>query len=447
MKYSLENEKFDTCMEPSDWRYAAAIVGLEKYFIYFDEVEYERTSECIKFCRKDITQERYLKFVEYYYKEDLQHKQVEERMYQEEYTEEQIKMINDLLRGNSIMKKVFGKVKFNGTNMQEILELIDENRMDLIKETFRNKSNLYANFANTGQLFEDEKSCCRLLGYYVDGGRKSKSIAYQFDTNTFVSQDDLIFDFIPFAFTGNRVAFFINSNYSLQELLAVNTVFRERTKQEFSKENTKIKNERQVLFKMIQESSDFLNYDVEVITKEKDEQFFKTMYVRKESIQILRSIKDYEVFCFSLKVNDTYYIDVQRKVMDCILNLVRTDELIELFLKEKSEYLVFRLIDINRCIDGGGENMKQSMKVAYACAKEVVKRLPENKRESYRQKLISSIVFKDYDRFCQILLQLSNYSEVTFDFAYDLFEGFEKNKDVAYTFVNALTLNRGNENK
>ena len=83
--------------------------------------------------------------------------------------------------------------------------------------------------------------------------------------------------------------------------------------------------------------------------------------------------------------------------------------------------------------------MRQSMKVAYACAKEVAKKLPENKRESYRQKLTSAIVFKDYDRCCQILLQLSNYSDVSFDFAFDLFENFEENKDIAYTFINALT--------
>ena len=87
--------------------------------------------------------------------------------------------------------------------------------------------------------------------------------------------------------------------------------------------------------------------------------------------------------------------------------------------------------------------MNRLMKKAYACAKEVAESLPENKVKSYRQKLTSTIVFKDYDRCCQILLQLSNYasnySDVKFDFVYDLFEDFESNKDVAYTFINALT--------
>ena len=82
--------------------------------------------------------------------------------------------------------------------------------------------------------------------------------------------------------------------------------------------------------------------------------------------------------------------------------------------------------------------MNQAMRGAYACAKAVVSAIPD-KYKAYRQKLTSAVVFKDYDRCCQILLQLSNYSGVTFDFVYDLFEDFEKNKDVIYTFINALT--------
>ena len=189
-----------------------------------------------------------------------------------------------------------------------------------------------------------------------------------------------------------------------------------------------------------------MNYSVEVITKQRDAEFFETMYVRKESIKVLRKLNVYEPFCFSVKINDNYYLDVQKKVTECILNLVRTDELIEFFLKRDmrreiqsdSEYLVSLLIRVNILICGGGE-MNQAMRGAYACAKEVVSTIPENKCNAYRQKLTSAVVFKDYDRCCQILLQLSNYSGVTFDFVYNLFEDFEKNKDVIYTFINALT--------
>lgn len=89
--------------------------------------------------------------------------------------------------------------------------------------------------------------------------------------------------------------------------------------------------------------------------------------------------------------------------------------------------------------------MDKQMKSAYKSAKKVMAEIPENKVDSYKQKLISAITFKDYERFCEILLQLSSYSGVVFDFAYDLFENFEGNKNIAYTFINALNKDNGGE--
>lgn len=453
MRLRKEDEQFDTWLDASDWRYSAAITGLTKYFNFYKyELEYELTDEYLKFHESDITEERYLKFAETYYENQFQHKELEMYMALEEWTEEQIKRINEILRGNSIMKKVFGKIKFDGTNRLEIQALINDNRNELIKETFRNKNNLYKNFANPGQLFKERGTCCRLWGYYVDGGRKTKSISYNFDVNTFVSQDDILFDFIPFAFWGEREVFFINDNYSLVQMVNTNQTLEKLIDMEVS--DNRNKNARKILFKTIQETAGFLDYDVEVISKQSDRDFFETMYVRKDSITILRKMKVYEPFCFSVKIADNYYMDVQKKVTDCILNLVRTDEIIEFFLKQdikrdvkySSEYLVSLLIRINNLICKGGEKLNQSMRGAYACAKAVVKTIPENKSISYRQKLTSAIVFKDYDRCCQILLQLSNYSGVTFDFVYDVFEDFEKNKDVIYTFINALSTNKNEKN-
>ena len=124
--------------------------------------------------------------------------------------------------------------------------------------------------------------------------------------------------------------------------------------------------------------------------------------------------------------------------MDNILNDVSLDELIELFLKEKREYIVSQLIKTNILMKGE-KNMKDRLKGAYACAKKVAVSIESNKIESYRQKLTSSVIFKDYDRACQILLQLSNYSNIEFGFVYDLFDDFEENKDLVYTFINALS--------
>ena len=79
-------------------------------------------------------------------------------------------------------------------------------------------------------------------------------------------------------------------------------------------------------------------------------------------------------------------------------------------------------------------------------AEEVSKRLESNKIKSYKQKLISAISFRDYDRFSEILLQFAAYAEVPFDFAYDLFDDFEANKNVAYAFVNGLNDNNYSSN-
>ena len=157
-------------------------------------------------------------------------------------------------------------------------------------------------------------------------------MSYNFDVNTFVSQDDPFFDFIPFAFWGDREVFFVNDNFSLEQLVRTNETLEKQVQMQVTEEQ-KSKSARKVLFKTIQETADFLNYSVEVITKQRDAEFFETMYVRKESIKVLRKLNVYEPFCFSVKINDNYYLDVQKKVTECILNLVRTDELIEFFLK------------------------------------------------------------------------------------------------------------------
>ena len=442
MNLSNESKVFDQCIEAYDWRYAASIVGLFKYLSYFGEkdVDFKVTDDAIEFSSDDITKERYLQFVEHYYDVELQHVKIEKILKGTEFSDDQIKMVNDLMQGNSILKKVFKKIKFDGENKNEILTLIADNRSDLILETYRNKKNMYANFANVNQLFNDRQERCRLLGYYVDGGRKSKSISYNFDTKTFVSQDENYFDFIPFAFIGNFESFFINDSYSVEELISTNIDFEHYVKMQKEELKDREVKVRTVLFESIHEISDFLNYDVEVIYKNRDAVFFETMYLRNESIDIIKNVRDYRIFSKPIKLGNDF-IDIQKEVLNDILNLVRVDSLINMLLKENYRYLVSHLIALNTLICKGGEHMNQAMKNAYACAKKVVVKIPENKISSYRQKLISSIVIEDYDRYCQILLQMSNYCDIPFNFAFDLFEDFESNKDVAYTFINALTVN------
>lgn len=463
MKTILENNTdFNVKLEPSDWRFSAAIVGLLEYFEYIDTLEtsYKVEDEYILYNSELITKENYLKFVEKKYGENLHHKYVELNLehYNQDNNENDntyiIKSINEKLSGNTIMKKIFKKIKFDGTNRDEILSLVNKHREELILETFRNKSDMYKNYCNTNQLFNENQKYCRLVGYYIDAPKKGKSTGFGFNMSSFVGQDIQEFDFIPFAFINDRESLFINDNYEINRLTSAKQVFQEKIKADI--ENLELENKyrgiKYSLFKGIIELSDFIEYDVEVIVKDRDKDYFETLYIRKQSIDILKKINerkiDYNSLCFSYKINDNYYIDIYKKVMECILNNTLLDDVIDLLLKEKKNYYtVYQLININDLIRGEKIMDDKIRKIIHACANEVRNKIPENKLESYRQKLTSSIIFKDYDRVCQILLQLSGYSDVYFSFADELFMDFEKNKDIAYTFINALgKSNKFNEN-
>lgn len=463
MKTILENNTdFNVKLEPSDWRFSAAIVGLLEYFEYIDTLEtsYKVEDEYILYNSELITKENYLKFVEKKYGENLHHKYVELNLehYNQDNNENDntyiIKSINEKLSGNTIMKKIFKKIKFDGTNRDEILSLVNKHREELILETFRNKSDMYKNYCNTNQLFNENQKYCRLVGYYIDAPKKGKSTGFGFNMSSFVGQDIQEFDFIPFAFINDRESLFINDNYEINRLTSAKQVFQEKIKADI--ENLELENKyrgiKYSLFKGIIESSDFIEYDVEVIVKDRDKDYFETLYIRKQSIDILKKINerkiDYNSLCFSYKINDNYYIDIYKKVMECILNNTLLDDVIDLLLKEKKNYYtVYQLININDLIRGEKIMDDKIRKIIHACANEVRNKIPENKLESYRQKLTSSIIFKDYDRVCQILLPLSGYSDVYFSFADELFMDFEKNKDIAYTFINALgKSNKINEN-
>ena len=422
MKTILENNTdFNVKLEPSDWRFSAAIVGLLEYFEYIDTLEtsYKVEDEYILYNSELITKENYLKFVEKKYGENLHHKYVELNLehYNQDNNENDntyiIKSINEKLSGNTIMKKIFKKIKFDGTNRDEILSLVNKHREELILETFRNKSDMYKNYCNTNQLFNENQKYCRLVGYYIDAPKKGKSTGFGFNMSSFVGQDIQEFDFIPFAFINDRESLFINDNYEINRLTSAKQVFQEKIKADI--ENLELENKyrgiKYSLFKGIIESSDFIEYDVEVIVKDRDKDYFETLYIRKQSIDILKKINerkiDYNSLCFSYKINDNYYIDIYKKVMECILNNTLLDDVIDLLLKEKKNYYtVYQLININDLIRGEKIMDDKIRKIIHACANEVRNKIPENKLESYRQKLTSSIIFKDYDRVCQILLKL-----------------------------------------
>ena len=449
------------CLEPFDWRYSAAIVGLRKYLEWLgvdEEPNLIITEDTLEYNKKYLDKEDFLKFAEYYFKDDMHHIEIENKLKEKNPTEDQINIVNEKMKANTILKNKFKKIKFDGHNQDEIQNIIDQNREEIICETFRNKNNLYKNYCNPNQLFKDKQECCRLNGYYFDMPKKGKSISYAFDKSNYLGNDIPEFDFIPFAFSGCREKFFINDNVDLNRLQKTNNQWTRTVKSQM--EEAKQKNERvntkRIFIDCLIEAKDFLQSDIEIIVKKPERAYFETLYLRKESLEILKNMKSYyKAFCFSIKISDDYWINILNEVFDAVVNFTLLDNLINKLLKDSREggnsYAISKLLKVNVEIKKGDEKMKNTMKAAFACAKQIVDkkdgnkpRVSDTKLKSYCTKLINAIILDDYDQFQKILINLSNYAEVPCGFAYDLFEDFEGNKEIAYTFVNSLNRYKNN---
>lgn len=212
--------------------------------------------------------------------------------------------------------------------------------------------------------------------------------------------------------------------------------------------------------------------------------------MRKEAIRIFKRIdridasktnidgdyRFYHIFNFPCRLTNGEYIQVMKTVCEHIINYVILDNFIDMLLKDgenqnknssdankfknSHKNLLDALIRVNQVIYKGGDMENPKMKATYVTAKEVVRSIyrecgsgeidsgkANNKKRaekadlklrSYRQKLISCLVFKNYERFIEIVLQLSAYSQVSMGFLSDLAENFEENKNLAYVFTNNL---------
>jgi len=442
---------------PSDWRWSAAVVGLDKYFVYLKDtryldVDYIKEDEYIEFNESDITVENYLLFAENYFMEYMHHKRVENLIQEPDPSEEVIKLANDKLSkntsSNTIMIKTFKKVKYDGQNANIIQDMIDKNRLELIKQTFKGGRALYYNFCNENALLSDKGNSCRIRGYSVDMGKKSKSVSYRRDKSTFVYQDSKYFDFIPFAFSKTREAFFINNNFTVDQLIRTN-------KNDWINDENAMKS--QLLFKT-RNSAKFIDYDVEIIKKDREKDYFETIYVREKAIKIFEEISEHTVEILARACNikrsensQNIWINVEHIVTNSILNHLKLDDFIESLFKAYNDhrYLISHLIGINQLIYEGGDKMteKQNQALGAAMAVKQVLRGKENKLRAYEQRLISAITLKDYDRVQEILLHLSAFTQVRMDFLMDVFKDFEANKNLVYTFINVLGEKKRVENK
>lgn len=456
MKTKIDYFDYDTLLQPTDWRFAAVVVGLCKYFDYFGidykvlyDVEekpdnYIHGFDGIIYKSEDITEEKYLEFAENYFEKYMTHKNILNILESQEFSEEQIKLVNDLVKSKTVLKGLLGKTKFDGTNKDIFISTIEENRAEIIKNIFKNGNNLYKNYCNERLIFTEDNSTCRLRGYNVDKDRKTSNLGFCFSKESFESNDILEFDFIPFAFSNSdmRETYFVNNNFSVKSLTQTNYAF---SNQLSSTEN---KDDKNKLMLVLQNSKDYISYDVEIISKSQDKAYYETFFVRLERLKKLRELSG-KSLNFVKKINDDYWFNLEKEVYMRCLNNVLLDDVILMMLKFYFDdnavkgYIKSRtdmLIDIN--VSWKGNDIMDEIKSAKSCgfltSKKLIEMKSSNKINSYKQKIISALCAHDYDRAKEIILSLSAYVGMEFSFFYTFLENAEENKDLAFAFASAL---------
>ena len=455
MKTKIDYFDYDTLLQPTDWRFAAA-VGLCKYFDYFGIVykvlydveekpdNYIHGFDGIIYKSEDITEEKYLEFAENYFEKYMTHKNILNILESQEFSEEKIKLVNDLVKSKTVLKGLFDKIKFDGTNKDIFISTIEENRAEIIKNIFKNGNNLYKNYCNERLIFTEDNSTCRLRGYNVDKDRKTSNLGFCFSKESFESNDILEFDFIPFAFSNSdmRETYFVNNNFSVKSLTQTNYAF---SNQLSSTEN---KDDKNKLMLVLQNSKDYISYDVEIISKSQDKAYYETFFVRLERLKKLRELSG-KSLNFVKKINDDYWFNLEKEVYMRCLNNVLLDDVILMMLKFYFDdnavkgYIKSRtdmLIDIN--VSWKGNDIMDEIKSAKSCgfltSKKLIEMKSSNKINSYKQKIISALCAHDYDRAKEIILSLSAYVGMEFSFFYTFLENAEENKDLAFAFASAL---------
>lgn len=457
MKTTIKYYGYDTLLQPTDWRAAAAVVGLCKYFDHFridykilynvDEKpeNYIHGFDGIIYKSDSITEEKYLDFVESYFEKYMTHSTILSILGNDEFSDEQIKMVNDLVKSKTVLKGLLGKTKFDGTNKAVFISTIEENREEIIKTIFKNGNNLYKNYCNERLIFTDDNSTCRLRGYNVDKDRKTSILGFCFSKESFDANDIFEFDFIPFAFSNPdmRETYFVNNNFSIETLVNTNRAFSEQLS------NTEGKGDKNKLLLVLQNSKDYISYDVEIISKSQDDAFYSTLFVRLERLKKLRELSGKSLYLVK-KINDDYWFNLEKEVYMRCLNNVLLDDVILRMLKfyfddnSNKGYIKSRtdlLIDIN--ISWKGNKIMDEINSARICgfkaSQELIRLKSSNKINSYKQKIISALCAHDYDRAKEVILSLSAYVGMEFSFFYKFLENAEENKDIAFAFASALT--------
>ena len=439
MKSKIDFDGYNTLLQPTEWRYAAATTGLVEYF-KFNHISYGVLSELEKkpeesvfgfdgilYNQEDITEERYLDFVEDHFKDDMTHIRILQMLEKDEFTKEEIKAVNDMVKSKTVLKKLFGKTRFDG------------------KSVFRNGKNLYSNYANSNLLLTASNPHCRLAGYTLDEGRKTRFLGFCFAKESYETNDIPEFDFIPFAFSNSDMyeTFFVNNNFSVKDLVQTNKRVSEALNS-VDKRDSRLK-----LLTVLQQAKDYINYNIEIIMKSRDNDYYSTLYVRVDRLKQLRNLSD-KSLNFVYQISDNYWLNVEKEVYERCINNVFLDDIIlqmlKIYFDKDVNKMVVKLrtdtlIDINEAWKGN-KVMKEkdiARKCGYKASQALIDMNRKNKISSFKQKIVSALVAHDYDRVNEVILSLSSYVNMEFSFFYKLIENPEENKSIAFAFASALT--------
>ena len=273
----------------------------------------------------------------------------------------------------------------NGENGEIIQRRIEEHRLELIRQTFANaKVGGYSQFSDANKLRSTPAATCRLSGFAVDGGRKTKALGFCFDKDTFQGKDEVEFDFVMFGFTKGAEAVFINDNISIEKLLNTNNAL-----QTFLSKKQGERANWDAMFYNYMETMPFLAYDVEVIKKASNTDYFETIFLRESRLHIFREIEEKwrnrgfsldAALYRSVKVDQDSYINIMHEVTMAILNNQNLDDLIEkLFFLNAGHGILRTLIEVNDIIYRMDRRLEEAMeeKVSlsgtFAAANAVVK--------------------------------------------------------------------------
>ena len=155
MIIKIEQGDYNRKLEMSDWRFSAAALGMIRFFRKCD-IKYNVDNDILQYNSEYIegreADKKYFQFVEWYYNEDMHHIRLKQLLEKEKLNDEEIKEVNAKLVANAVMKKIFKGIKYSEETKKTILNLIEENRLDIIKETYRYMLSGYRKYANTNLM-------------------------------------------------------------------------------------------------------------------------------------------------------------------------------------------------------------------------------------------------------------------------------------------------------